>query len=78
MKLKTRIISPFCSLWAFLLGGALLVSAGCSGAEYRAEELPPKAEIQKKIDVVTANTNIPDSAKPRIIEGLKRQMERAK
>jgi hypothetical protein len=62
---------------AIVAATLLLVTAGCSGGEFRAEVLPSKAEIQKQIDQVTDNPKIPEAAKPGIIKGLQEKMKRA-
>jgi len=51
---------------------------GCSGGEFRAEQKESKVDIQNEIDRVTSNKNIPEPAKPGIINGLKKKMEQAK
>jgi hypothetical protein len=57
---------------------AALAVAGCSSGEFRAEEVPSRAEIQKQIDQVKSNPSIPEAAKPGIIQGLQKKMEHAK
>ncbi len=57
---------------------AMLGALGCGSGEFRAEEVPSKAEIQKDIDRIKASTSIPEPAKVGIIKGLEKKMERAK
>ena len=62
----------------FVALSSALVITGCGNSDFRAEEVPSKAEIQKQIDQVKSNASIPDAAKPNIIRGLEAKMKNAK
>ena len=63
-----------------MLAPLLLVADGCGngGDGFRAEEVPLKAEVDKKIQAVKDNASIPAGAKTQILAGLEKQRETAK
>lgn len=74
MTKSTRTFSRAAGICLAIVLGA----AGCSGGEFRAEEVRTKAAVQKDIDQVKGNVSIPEAAKPRIIAGLEEEMKHAK